>query len=132
MVSEAEMSAARAALAARSKGAARIGGKGSVRRKKKVVHKTSGADASKLQNALKRLNVNQVGSVSEVQMFLEDETVMCFNQPKVQANISANTYVATGGHTIKPASEVGGSGGMDMAELQRLMAMQQAASQAQA
>merc|ERR1719284_1455964 len=131
MVSETEMAKARAALAARSKGASRTGGKGSVRRKKKVVKKSGGAaDNSKLQNALRRLGVNQVTSVQEVQMHMDDDQCMVFNQqPRVQANISANTYVVSGSHEMKKSSEVSGPG-YNIADLQRLMEMQKAAQAA--
>ncbi len=45
---------------------AAIGGKGSVRRKKKAVHKAAAADDKKLQATLKRLGVNNLPSIEEV------------------------------------------------------------------
>ena len=44
----------------------RIGGKGSVRRKKKVVHRTATTDDKKLQSTLKKLAVNNIPGVEEV------------------------------------------------------------------
>lgn len=38
----------------------RIGGKGTPRRKKKVIHQTPGTDDKKLQSVLKKLSVNQI------------------------------------------------------------------------
>ena len=43
----------------------RTGGKGSVRRKKKAVHKTTTTDDKRLQNTLKRLGVNNIPAIEE-------------------------------------------------------------------
>lgn len=43
----------------------RTGGKGSVRRKKKAIHKTTTTDDKRLQNTLKRLGVNNVCQMPE-------------------------------------------------------------------
>merc|ERR1719199_552037 len=73
----------------------RTGGKGSVRRKKKAVHKTT-TDDKRLQNTLKRLSVNNIPAIEEVNLFKENGTVIHFSNPKVQASIAANTYVVSG------------------------------------
>lgn len=44
----------------------RIGGKGTQRRKKKVVHKAPAADDKKLQSNLKKLNVQPIQGIEEV------------------------------------------------------------------
>uniref|UniRef100_A0A8C0KXL2 NAC-A/B domain-containing protein n=1 Tax=Canis lupus dingo TaxID=286419 RepID=A0A8C0KXL2_CANLU len=44
----------------------RIGGKGTARRKKKVVHRTATADDKKLQFSLKKLGVNNISGIEEV------------------------------------------------------------------
>ena len=92
---EAEMAAARAKLKAKFAGA-RTGGKASVRRKKKTVHKTTTTDDKRLQSTLKRLNVNNIPAIEEVNLFKENGTVIHFTTPKVQASIAANTYVVSG------------------------------------
>merc|ERR1711990_617226 len=77
--------------------ASRVGGKGSVRRKKKVVHKNvNAADDKRLQNTLKKLGINTIPAIEEVNLFMESGEVIHFNQPKVQASIAANTYVIIG------------------------------------
>ena len=76
-------------------GDVRIGGKGTVRRKKKAVHKTAGQDDKRLQNTLRRLGVNTIPGIEEVNIF-QDDTVIHFTNPKVQASIGANTYVVSG------------------------------------
>ena len=60
----------------------RIGGKGTVRRKKKVQPKRKGGDTKALQATLKRLQVNQIPGIEEVNFFLEDGSVQHFVQPK--------------------------------------------------
>ena len=60
-----------------------IGGKGTVRRKVVKKTKTSTAhDDKKLQGALKKLNVQPIPGVEEVNMFREDGNVLHFTAPK--------------------------------------------------
>jgi nascent polypeptide-associated complex subunit beta len=61
----------------------RTGGKGTVRRK--IVRKpkpTNSQDDKKLQGALKKLNVQPIQGVEEVNMFREDGNVLHFSAPK--------------------------------------------------
>ncbi|GFQ86202.1 transcription factor BTF3 homolog 4, partial [Trichonephila clavata] len=74
----------------------RIGGKGTARRKKKVVHRTATTDDKKLQGSLKKLAVNNIPGIEEVNMIKEDGSVIHFNNPKVQASLAANTFAITG------------------------------------
>jgi len=67
-----------------------------VRRKKKAVHKTTTTDDKRLQSTLKRLGVNNIPGIEEVNLFKEDGNVIHFTSPKVQASIAANTYVVSG------------------------------------
>lgn len=54
------------------------------RRKKKAVHKTTTTDDKRLQNTLKRLGVNTIPGIEEVNIF-KDETVIHFVNPKGNA-----------------------------------------------
>jgi nascent polypeptide-associated complex subunit beta len=59
------------------------GGKGTMRRK--IVRKTkpsAAQDDKKLQGALKKLNVQPIPGVEEVNMFREDGNVLHFTAPK--------------------------------------------------
>merc|ERR1712087_214131 len=85
--------------------AVRTGGRGSVRRKKKAVHKTTTTDDKRLQNTLKRLGVNVIPGIEEVNIF-KDETVIHFTNPKVQASIAANTYVVSGPSQTKKLQDL--------------------------
>merc|ERR1711915_560568 len=84
----------------------RIGGKGSARRKKKVMHKTATADDKKLQFSLKKLGVNNISGIEEVNMFTNQGTVIHFNNPKVQASLAANTFTITGHAENKQLTEM--------------------------
>ena len=57
-------------------------GKGTPRRKMKKVHKSSGTDDKKLQTSLKKLNVQPIQAIEEVNMFKEDGNVIHFAAPK--------------------------------------------------
>ncbi|KAM5268145.1 transcription factor BTF3 homolog 4 isoform 1-T1 [Hipposideros larvatus] len=79
---------------------------GESRRKKKVVHRTATADDKKLQSSLKKLAVNNIAGIEEVNMIKDDGTVIHFNNPKVQASLSANTFAITGHAEAKPITEM--------------------------
>ena len=60
----------------------RHSGKGTPRRKVKKVHKSAGTDDKKLQTALKKLNVQPIQAIEEVNMFKADGNVIHFSAPK--------------------------------------------------
>merc|ERR1711963_1250856 len=84
----------------------RIGGKGTQRRKKKVIHRTATTDGKKIESTLKKLAVNSIPGIEEVNMIKEDGQVIHFNNPKVQASISANTFAITGHAETKQITEM--------------------------
>merc|ERR1719160_224052 len=86
-------------------GAVRTGGKGSVRRKKKAAHKATTTDDKRLQTTLKRIGVNNIPGIEEVNIFKANEVVHFIN-PKVQASIQANTYVVSGTPVTKSLQEL--------------------------
>merc|ERR1712166_172593 len=55
---------------------------------------------------LKRLQVNNIPGIEEVNMFKEDGNVIHFSAPKVQASIAANTYVISGHAENKQLQEL--------------------------
>jgi len=79
----------------------RTGGKGTVRRKKKTMHKTATSDDKKLGSTLKKLGVTNIPAIEEVNLFAVDGKVIHFSNPKVQASIAANTYVISGPNDVK-------------------------------
>eukprot|EP00794_Sanderia_malayensis_P008201 gene8201-9080_t len=84
----------------------RIGGKGTARRKKKVVHRTATTDDKKLMNVLKKLAVNNIPGIEEVNMIKDDGTVLHFTNPKVQASLGANTFAVIGHAETKQLTEM--------------------------
>ncbi|XP_057815224.1 basic transcription factor 3 isoform X1 [Cryptomeria japonica] len=86
-------------------GAVRTGGKGTVRRKKKAVHKTTTTDDKRLQSTLKRIGVTNIPAIEEVNIF-KDDYVIHFANPKVQASISANTWVVSGSSQTKKLQDL--------------------------
>ncbi|KAL2216960.1 putative nascent polypeptide-associated complex subunit [Thermoascus aurantiacus ATCC 26904] len=95
----------------------RIGtGKGTPRRKTKRVHKTTGADDKKLQTTLKKMNVQPIQAIEEVNMFKEDGNVIHFAAPKatltnsnpnaVHASVPSNTFAIYGHGEEKELTEL--------------------------
>mmetsp|Transcript_5110 Transcript_5110/g.7685 ORF Transcript_5110/g.7685 Transcript_5110/m.7685 type:complete len:150 (-) Transcript_5110:100-549(-) len=83
------------------------GGKGTVRRKKKVSSRSSSAQSdAKLGVALKKLGATNIPAIEEVNFFMEDGQVIHFVNPRVQASIGANTYIISGPNETKPLQEL--------------------------
>merc|ERR1719382_741152 len=101
----ADVKAARDKLKARF-GNVQTGGKGTARRIKKVAHQNHGADEKQMQAQLKRLGVNNIPGIEEVNMFKEDGSVVHFSAPKVQAAVSSNTFVVSGHGETKRLEEL--------------------------
>eukprot|EP00978_Attheya_sp_CCMP212_P014657 scaffold37488_cov49-Attheya_sp.AAC.2 len=105
----AEMAEARAKMVAKRFGgaSAATGGKGTVRRKKKAVSRSGGAQTDvKLSAALKKLGATNIPGIEEVNLFKDDGKVIHFVNPKVQASIGANTYVISGPSDTKPLQDL--------------------------
>ncbi|KAF1925434.1 nascent polypeptide-associated complex subunit beta [Didymella exigua CBS 183.55] len=91
---------------ARMQASVRIGGKGTPRRKVKKVHRAAGTDDKKLQAALKKLNVQPIQAIEEVNMFKSDGNVIHFAAPKVHASVPANTFAIYGAGEDKELTEL--------------------------
>lgn len=78
-----------------------IGGKGVPRRKKKIIHKNASTDDKKLQSSLKKLTVNAISGIDEVNMFRDNGEVIHFVNPKVQASLSSNIFAISGNAETK-------------------------------
>ncbi|KAG8858781.1 Nascent polypeptide-associated complex subunit beta [Tulasnella sp. 330] len=91
----------------KASGAGRLGGKGTPRRK--VVKKAANSntqDDKRLQGALKKLNMQPIANVEEVNMFQNDGNVLHFAAPKVHAALSANTMAVYGIGHVKELTEL--------------------------
>ncbi|KAK9872394.1 hypothetical protein WA026_017852 [Henosepilachna vigintioctopunctata] len=60
----------------------------------------------KLQSSLKKLSVNTIPGIEEVNMIKEDGSVIHFNNPKAQASLAANTFAITGHGENKQITEM--------------------------
>ena len=78
----------------------RTGGKGTVRRKHKVVRKTATHDDKRLKATLNKLSVRDIPAIEEVNLFKDDGTVIHFVNPKV----TRDTLRALA-HTVAAASD---------------------------
>ncbi|KAF4549932.1 Nascent polypeptide-associated complex subunit beta [Elsinoe fawcettii] len=82
------------------------GGKGTPRRKVKKTHKSSGTDDKKLQTTLKKMNVQPIQAIEEVNMFKSDGNVIHFSAPKVHASVPSNTFAIYGNGEDKELTEL--------------------------
>merc|ERR1712167_62051 len=86
---------ARARLAAKF-GNSQIGGEGTMRRKKKVQHKTNVVDDKKLNAVMRRMNMQQIPGVEEINIIKDDNTVIHFTKPQLKGSIKDNSFVVSG------------------------------------
>ncbi|CAD7955916.1 unnamed protein product [Amoebophrya sp. A25] len=85
----------------------RIGGKGTQRRKVKA--KTSSVvvnDDKKLTSQFKKMGLNQIPGIEEVNMFTAENKVIHFKEPKILASLQANTYAVLGSGEEKSLTEM--------------------------
>ncbi|KAF9172784.1 Nascent polypeptide-associated complex subunit beta [Mortierella sp. AD011] len=80
--------------------------KGAPRRVIKKVHRPVAQDDRKLQAALEKLSLVAQPYVEEVNMFMEEGTVIHFRQPKVHASYQSNTYAIYGRGEEKELTEL--------------------------
>ncbi|KAL2117879.1 hypothetical protein VTJ04DRAFT_7539 [Mycothermus thermophilus] len=86
--------------------AATDSGKGTPRRKVKRAPARSAGDDKKLQQTLKKLNVQPIQAIEEVNMFKSDGNVIHFSAPKVHAAVPANTFAIYGNGEEKELTEL--------------------------
>ncbi|OMJ94265.1 hypothetical protein SteCoe_2605 [Stentor coeruleus] len=96
-----EVIEARKKLAAKFGDNLRIGGKGSMRKKNKVPHKANQVDDKKVKSAIKKLGVQPLPGIDEVNFFQDDNTVLHFENPQIEGNIRDNFFVINGKSEVK-------------------------------
>ena len=70
----------------------------------KKVHKSSGTDDKKLQTSLKKMNVQPIQAIEEVNMFKEDGNVIHFAAPKGTLPLNKGTFVLITTHPLNTIS----------------------------
>jgi len=104
-MSEADILAARQKLF--GKFDARIGGKGTQRRKVKAKTTTASVtDDKKLSTSYKKMGLNQIVGIEEVNMFTDNNEVIHFKDPKVHGSLQSNTYAISGSNEKKSLQEM--------------------------
>jgi nascent polypeptide-associated complex subunit beta len=96
--------AVRARLAKIAKPASGPGG--SRRKEPKRQVQRGGGDDRRLQAALKKLNVQPIQAIEEVNMFKSDGNVIHFAAPKVHAAVPSNTFAIYGNGEDKELTEL--------------------------
>ncbi|CAF0986644.1 unnamed protein product [Rotaria sordida] len=91
---------------AESANAIKIGGKGTARRKKKIIHRPANVDDKKLQSSLKKLAANNIPGIEEVNLFKDNGEVIHFANPKVQASLGSNTFAISGASDTKSLQDM--------------------------
>lgn len=87
---------------------ARMGDKGTQRRKVKAKNTATSAvsDDKKLGTQYKKMGLNQIAGIEEVNMFTEDNEVIHFKDPKVFGSLQSNTYAISGSNEKKSLQEM--------------------------
>jgi len=85
---------------------ARTGGAGSQRNKSKGGLKGAGGDDKKLSGVLKKMQMQPLKGVEEVNIFKADGSVIHITQPKIEASIPCNTYVVSGNAETKQLTDL--------------------------
>merc|ERR1711981_90966 len=95
-----EVKEARAKLAARF-GKTQVGGKGTQRRTKKVVHHQEVNEDKKLKSTIKKFGMQTLQDIDEVNMFKDDNTVIHLKRPQTQFSVRENLLVVAGSPETK-------------------------------
>merc|ERR1712154_760545 len=82
------------------------GGKNAMRRKKFRAKKSTNEFEKRLQANLKKLSCNTIPGIEEVNLFKSDGTVIHFVSPKVDAEVSSNTFIVSGNFTTNKIEEL--------------------------
>ena len=91
---------------ARLQAQARIGGKGTARRKYKAVRTNTSSDSGKVLTTLRRMGGNPITEIEEVNMFRDDGNVIHFAKPQVHGAPNANTFVISGNSEEKKIQDL--------------------------
>lgn len=77
-----------------------------IRRKKFKAKKSTNEFEKRLQSNLKKLSCNTIPGIEEVNLFKSDGTVVHFVSPKVDAEVSSNTFIVSGNYTTNKIEEL--------------------------
>ena len=102
MDEQAKVQEARKKLAEKFEGSStRLGGKGSMKRKLKVVHKGGVKDDKKTKDLIKKLGAQPLPEISEINLFTEDNKVIQFKNAEVFGSLQNQTFIVSGNPETK-------------------------------
>ena len=79
----------------------RLGGKGTMKRKHKVVHKASSQDDKKTKDLIKKLGAQPLPEISEINLFTDDNKVVQFKNAEVFGSLQNQTFIVSGNPETK-------------------------------
>ena len=65
----------------------KLGGKGTEKRKKLVVHKSSAVQDKKILAIAKKSGAKNIGETQEINVFKDDNSVLHFKKPKIEYSV---------------------------------------------
>lgn len=74
----------------------KLGGKGTQKRKKIVVHKASTQQDKKIAALAKKAGAKNIGESAEINVFKDDNTVLHFKKPKIEYAVKEKITFVTG------------------------------------
>jgi nascent polypeptide-associated complex subunit beta len=74
----------------------KLGGKGTQKRKKIVVHKSAAVQDKKITAIAKKANAKHIGEVFEINVFKDDNSILNFKKPKVEYSHKEKISFVTG------------------------------------
>jgi nascent polypeptide-associated complex subunit beta len=84
----------------------KLGGKGTQKRKKIVVHKPSSVQDKKIVSIAKKSGAKNIGETAEINVFKDDNTVLHFKKPKIEYSVKEKvTFVTGAGETKRKYKE---------------------------
>jgi len=74
----------------------KLGGKGTQKRKKIVVHKSTAVQDKKIGQIAKKIQAKALGETVEINVFRDDNTVLHFKKPKIEYSVKEKITFVTG------------------------------------
>jgi nascent polypeptide-associated complex subunit beta len=79
----------------------KLGGKGTQKRKKIVVHKATAVQDKKIASIAKKTGARNLGETAEINVFRDDHTVLHFKKPKIEYSAKEKITFVTGEAEVK-------------------------------
>ena len=74
----------------------KLGGKGTQKRKKMVVHKSTAVQDKKIAAIAKKAGAKNLGDTAEINVFKDDNSVLHFKRPKIEYSVKEKVTFITG------------------------------------